>query len=120
MLKSILTHLLQNSNENENYRRDTDFRLEVLKNRVDQLCIENSQQKKQVETINKFRETTKEVFEDSRKKDDFLKRQISKMEENMTDIDKYIMSSSEDPTGGNKEGLLKLISSKAEHKLNDK
>ena len=45
VLKTILVQLLNNQDQKDHFKADSKFRIDILKNRVDQLVVENDQKK---------------------------------------------------------------------------
>jgi hypothetical protein len=120
MLKTILSYLLDSDKTHRQFRQDIAFRIDVLKNRVDQLVLENESRKKEHERFKNFREEMRETLERDRSRYELTDKRLGKLETQLTELDNFMLSNTFGQNVANKDELLKLISSKAERSMDDK
>ena len=120
MLKAILSYLLESDKTHRQFRKDIVFRMDILKNRVDQLVLENESRKKEHEQFKNFREEIRETLERDRSRYELTDKRLGKLETQLTELDNFMLSNTFGQNVANKDELLKLISSKAERSMDDK
>ena len=120
MLKTILAYLLESDKTHRQFRQDIVFRIDILKNRVDQLVLENESRKKEHELFKSFREEILETLERDKSRYELTDRRQDKLENQLTELDNFMLTNTFGQNVGNRDELLKLISSKAERSMDDK
>ena len=119
MLKEILNHLLENERTMKEFREDLNFRADILKNRVDQLVVNEDIHKNHIYDLLAFKAQTKETLDRTKGKETLTDTRINNCEEGINDLNRCL--SGVDPRSSiDKDELLKLLANKAERDMDDK
>lgn len=100
MLKSVLSYLLTNQQNGLSSQKDVTFRIDILKNRVDQLVVENESRKKEIEVLKEFKNEVMEVLDKNKLKNMVVDQRMGKVENGLGDLEKCILGA-----GGVKVGF---------------
>lgn len=122
MLRSILIQLLNKESQRDQFKSDMEFRIEILKNRIDQLTGDNAVHKREIEELKVSKQTTEEKIQKSNINLSVTVKRVEKTETDIKDLDNYICSNnlSSGPGNVDREELLKLLASKANRDINEK
>lgn len=90
MLRSILIQLLNKESQRDQFKSDMEFRIEILKNRIDQLTGDNAVNKREIEELKVSKQTTEEKIERNKINLNVTVKRVEKTETDIKDLDNYI------------------------------
>ncbi|CAI2363912.1 unnamed protein product [Moneuplotes crassus] len=120
ILKRILMQLLNEKQQRDNFKADAAFRIDILKNRVDQLVCENEDRKKECTELIEFKNSAADLLEKSKINDKVLEKSIESTNAKVAQMEQYLKTTAAATGGLNKDEFIKLLASKAEKDIDEK